>query len=148
MLCTPQEELEWLLRRSGVVYELEQGQYGFWMRTADLQWQIVCRCAENWVIVYAILPGTVEVAAEAREVCCKLNQRLLRGCFFLQEDTLLFRTSVQLLEPAMAQEELARTIEHVAAAVHACWPHCRHLLRGGSGKQSHSFRPEPDVDTK
>lgn len=147
MPWTPQMELEWLLRRSGVAYEADQGQYGFWMRTSDVQWQTVCRCVEDWVLVYAILPGTAEDAVAAREVCCTLNQRLLRGCFFLQDDTLLLRTSVQLLEPAMAQEQLARTIEDLAATVQICWPQCRRLLNGGMEQPSYAFRPEPDVDT-
>ena len=124
------EELEALLTRSGVDFHREGGRFRFRFTSRGCTWQTVCDCRERLVLVYGIHAARVEQPETVLELCARLNSRVIRGSFFLQEGRIVFRTSVCLTERFEAQDQLAAALEYNAAALSGYW---ERLAAGAQG---------------
>ena len=123
-------ELRTLLTRSGVDFTEREHQICFRFASRGCQWQTVCQSQENLVLIYGVHPARVTHPDRALEVCSELNRRVVRGSFFLQEERIVFRTSVQLTERFEAQTQIADALEYNAAALSTFW---ERLAAGAEG---------------
>lgn len=123
-------ELSALLERSGVDFRREGGRFSFLFASGGCRWQTVCDCREGLVLVYGIHPAPVRDGGEALEVCSRLNARVVRGSFFVQEERIVFRTGARLEDYLDAQDRIARALEYNAAAVIRFW---ETLVAGAQG---------------
>ena len=114
-------ELEALLQRSGVDFRREGDQFRFRFTSGGCAWQTVCRCQGQWVLVYGIHPAPVRDPTRAQALCGRLNARVVRGSFFLQEGRFIFRSSAYLSERFEAQARIADALEYNAAALSHWW---------------------------
>lgn len=83
-------ELAVLLERSGVDFRREGNRFSFRFARGGCQWQTVCDCREELVLVYGIHPAPVGDRPGALALCSRLNARVVRGAFSFRRDTLSF----------------------------------------------------------
>lgn len=114
-------EMRALLERTGADFREEGGQFRLTLAQGGCRWQVLCRCRESLAMVYHIHPARVRDPEKALELCSRLNGRVVRGSFFLQEERFIFRDSAELTEYVTAQEELARTVEYGGAVLPRFW---------------------------
>ena len=123
-------ELEALLERGGVDFRREGDRFSFLFASGGCRWQTVCDCREGLVLVYGIHPAPVRDAHGALALCSRLNARVVRGGFFVQDGRIVFRTSARLGEQLDAQERTAQALEYNAAAMTRFW---EQLAAGAQG---------------
>lgn len=86
--------------------------------SARPQQRALSKCfAERSVLVYGIYP----FKAVADTSLSRINARLIRGAFFINDGALVMRTSADLFDAYAAYEAIARAIEYNAAAITAFW---------------------------
>ena len=73
-------------------------------------------------------------------LCSRLNARVVRGSFFLQEGRFVFRTSAELTERFEAQARIAVALEYNAAALSRWW---ERLAAEAQGLTIHPLNPNP-----
>ncbi len=116
------EEARSLLERTGVDFREEgEGRFRLTLAQGGCRWQVLCQCRGSLAMVYHIHPVPVRSEETALALCSRLNGRVIRGGFFLQEERLVFRDGAELRERCDAQDQLAQAIEYGGAVLPRFW---------------------------
>lgn len=115
------EELRALLARSGVDFKTEGRRFRFVFSSGGCKWQTVCDCDGERAFIYGIFPLEVKNREAALELCAKISSVVILGGCFPSEGRIIFRTSAELRELCMAQEQLLRALEYNAAVMTKFW---------------------------
>lgn len=124
------EELAAVLDFSGVAYEREESRFYFRFSGQGCRWQMVCDGAEGRVMIYAIHPTPVRCPETAYALCSEINRQVIRGCCFVQEERIVFRTEAELIEACAAREAILQALEYNAAVMTTFWSK---MAKGAAG---------------
>ena len=114
-------ELINFFRHNEIAYRAEKDGYAFVMNERGCKWKTVCRAADNVVLFYGMYPFCVSDVTKTLAAVNGINAVIVNGAFFIQDDTVIMRSSAVLCDVYTAYEMITSALEYNAGYVARFW---------------------------
>ncbi len=82
-------------------------------------WTVICRFTPGTIVIYAVYPFAF--GDDGMHRVNAINERLVDGCVFVTNSTVILRSSVTLFDAYSAHEQITTALECNASAVKSYW---------------------------
>jgi len=120
-VISPKDELISLFEFSAINYRCEENGIRLSLADKRYKWETLCRFTQSTVLIYGMYPFKASEREKILNQLNKINRQLITGTMFLENETVVMRTSADLFDAYNTHETIARALEYNAGAITKLW---------------------------